>query len=160
MTKDFAMTAVLPPYEDMVASYLIRNCFGSECPSYMGSWGALYDGGHRVACNSAAKGEALSKAKFPWWKSPYHSSSLNGLSWRSSLCWGLRSWSFWVRWHIFSVALLILFWRSASRSIFSLFLCTCWWIASKSLISWSSSSSWGVGIVAFLFWLLASCCVS
>jgi hypothetical protein len=37
MTKDFAITAVLPPYEDIVASYLIRNCFGSECPSYMGS---------------------------------------------------------------------------------------------------------------------------
>jgi hypothetical protein len=37
MTKDFTMTAVLPPYEDMVASKLIRNFFGSECPSYMGS---------------------------------------------------------------------------------------------------------------------------
>jgi hypothetical protein len=37
MTKDFTMTAVLPPYEDMVASYLIRNCLGSECPSYIGS---------------------------------------------------------------------------------------------------------------------------
>jgi hypothetical protein len=44
MTKDFAMTAVLPPYEDMVASYLIRNCFGSECPSYMGSWVACMMG--------------------------------------------------------------------------------------------------------------------
>jgi hypothetical protein len=35
MTKDFAMTAVLPPYEDMVALLLIKNCFGSECLSYM-----------------------------------------------------------------------------------------------------------------------------
>jgi hypothetical protein len=41
MTKDFAMTAALPPYEDIVASYLIKNYFGSECPSYMGSWGGL-----------------------------------------------------------------------------------------------------------------------
>jgi hypothetical protein len=32
---------VLPPYEDIVASYLIRNCFESECPSYMGSCGGL-----------------------------------------------------------------------------------------------------------------------
>jgi hypothetical protein len=37
-----------------------------------------------------------------------------------------------------------------------LLFCTCWWIASKSLISWSSCSSWRVGLVAFLFWLLAS----
>jgi hypothetical protein len=65
MTKDFAMTAVLPPYEDMVASYLIRNCFGSECPSYMGSWSGLYDGDHGVAYSSADRGEASSKAKFP-----------------------------------------------------------------------------------------------
>jgi hypothetical protein len=41
MTKDFAMTAALPPYEDIVASKLIKNCFGSECPSYMGNWGGL-----------------------------------------------------------------------------------------------------------------------
>jgi hypothetical protein len=33
-------------------------------------------------------------------------------------------------------------------------------MASRSLISWSSSSSWGVGLVAFLFWLLASRSVS
>jgi hypothetical protein len=62
-------------------------------PQNPGVTGGLYDGGHGVACNSAAKGEASSKAKFPWWKSPYHSSSLNRLSWRSSQCWGLRSWS-------------------------------------------------------------------
>jgi hypothetical protein len=37
MMKDFAMTAVFPLYKDIVASYLIRNCFGSKCPSYMGS---------------------------------------------------------------------------------------------------------------------------
>jgi hypothetical protein len=29
------MTAELPPYEDMVASYLIENCFGSVRPSYI-----------------------------------------------------------------------------------------------------------------------------
>jgi hypothetical protein len=46
--------------------------------------------------------------------------------------------------------------RSASRVIFSFFLCTCWWMISRSLISWSNSSSWSVGLVAFLFWLLAS----
>jgi hypothetical protein len=122
----------------------------------MGNWGGLQDGGHRVACNSTARGEASSKAKLPWWKSSYHSSSLIVLSWRSSLCWGLRSWSSWVRWRISSAASSIFFWRSASRSIFSFFLCICWWITSKSLISCSSSSSWSVGLVAFLFWLLAS----
>jgi hypothetical protein len=36
------------------------------------------------------------------------------------------------------------------------FFWTYWWMASRSLISWSNSSSWGVGLVAFLFWLLAS----
>jgi hypothetical protein len=55
-----------------------------------------------------------------------------------------------------STASSIFFRRSANRSIFSFFLCTCWWIASKSLISWSSCSSWSVGLVAFLFCLLAS----
>jgi hypothetical protein len=65
MMKDFAMTAVLPPYEDMVASQLIKNCLGSECPSYIGSLGGLYDGGHGIVCNSAAKGDASSKAKLP-----------------------------------------------------------------------------------------------
>jgi hypothetical protein len=65
MTKDFAMTAVLPPYEDMIASYLIKNCFGSEYPSYIGSWGGLYDRGYGVACSSADRGEASSKEKFP-----------------------------------------------------------------------------------------------
>jgi hypothetical protein len=69
MTKDLAMTAALPPYEDIVASQLIKNCLGFECPSYMGSWGGLYDEGHGVAYNSADRGEASSKAKFPWWKS-------------------------------------------------------------------------------------------
>ena len=62
MTKDFAMTAVLPPYDDMVASYLMRNCFGAEWSSYMGSWGGLYEGGHGVACNSVARVGASSKA--------------------------------------------------------------------------------------------------
>jgi hypothetical protein len=37
MMKDLAMTAALPPYEDIVASELIKNYFGSECPSYIGS---------------------------------------------------------------------------------------------------------------------------
>jgi hypothetical protein len=35
----------------------MRNCFGSECTSYMGSWGGLYEGGHGVACNSVARGK-------------------------------------------------------------------------------------------------------
>jgi hypothetical protein len=46
--------------------------------------------------------------------------------------------------------------RLASRAIFSFFLCTCSWSISIFLISWSKSSSWGVGLVAFLFWLRAS----
>jgi hypothetical protein len=57
--------------------------------------------------------------------------------------------------HLFS-SFINLFCRSARRAIFSFFLCTCWWMTSKSLISWSSSSSWSVGLVAFLFWFLAS----
>ena len=82
--------------------------------------------------------------------------SLNEPSWRSSMCWGLRSWSSWMRWRISSAASSIFFWRSVRWSIFSFFLWTYWWMASRSLISWSNSSSWGVGLVAFLFWLLAS----
>jgi hypothetical protein len=109
-----------------------------------------------MACSSAAREEASSKVKLPWWKSSYHSSLLNELSWWSSLCWGLQSWSSWVRWHISSAASSIFFWRSASRTIFSFFLCTCWWMTFKSLISWSIFSSWRVGLVAFLFWFLAS----
>jgi hypothetical protein len=31
----------------------------------MGSCGGLYDGGHGVACNSAARGETSSKVKLP-----------------------------------------------------------------------------------------------
>jgi hypothetical protein len=65
MTKDIAMTVVLPPYDDMVASYLMRNCFGSKCLLYMGSCGGLYEGDHGVSYNSAARGEASSKAKLP-----------------------------------------------------------------------------------------------
>jgi hypothetical protein len=61
MTKDFAMTLVLPPYDHMVASQLMRNYFGSKCTSYMGSWGGLYEGGHEVVCNSVARREASSK---------------------------------------------------------------------------------------------------
>jgi hypothetical protein len=122
----------------------------------MGSWGGLYDGGHEVAYSSAAKGEASLKVKASWLKSSYYPSSLNKPSWRSSLCWGLRSCSSWTRWHTSSVALLIFLWRSASRAIFSFFHCTCWWIISMSLISWTSSSSWSVGLVAFLFWHRAS----
>jgi hypothetical protein len=34
----------------------------------------LHDGGHGVACNSATRGEASSKAKLPSWKSSYHTS--------------------------------------------------------------------------------------
>jgi hypothetical protein len=122
----------------------------------MGSWGGLYDGGHGIACSSAAKGEASSKVKVSWLKSSYHPSSLNKPSWRSSLCWGLRSCLSWARWRTSSVASSIYLWRSASRAIFSFFLCTCWWIISMSLISWSNCSSWSVGLVAFLFWLWAS----
>jgi hypothetical protein len=59
-------------------------------------------------------------------------------------------------WHISSAASSIFLWSSASRSIFSLFLYTYSCIASRSLISWSNSSSCGVGLVAFLFWLRAS----
>jgi hypothetical protein len=70
----------------------------------MGSWGGLYDGGHGVACSSAAKGEASSKVEALWLKSPYHASSLNRPSWRSSLCWGLWSCSSWTRWRTSSVA--------------------------------------------------------
>jgi hypothetical protein len=33
----------------------------SECPSYMGSCGGLYEGGHGVAYNSVAWGKASSK---------------------------------------------------------------------------------------------------
>jgi hypothetical protein len=40
--------------------------------------------------------------------------------------------------------------------IMAFFLCTCWWMTSRSLISWSICSSWRVGLVAFLFWFLAS----
>jgi hypothetical protein len=72
MTKELAMTVVLPPYDDIVASYLMRNCFGSECPSYMGSCGSLYEGGHGVAYSSATRGETSSKAKLPWYRSSYH----------------------------------------------------------------------------------------
>jgi hypothetical protein len=122
----------------------------------MGSWGGLYDGGHGIACSSTAKGEASSKVKVSWLKSSYHPSSLNNPSWWSSLCWGLRFCSSWARWRTSSVASSIFLWRSASQAIFSFFLCTCWWIISMFLISWSNSSSWSVGLVAFLFWLRAS----
>jgi hypothetical protein len=37
----------------------MRNCFGSECPSYMGSCGGLYEGGHGVASNSVARGSII-----------------------------------------------------------------------------------------------------
>jgi hypothetical protein len=40
----------------------------------------LNEGGHGVACNSAARGEASSKAKLPWYRSSYHPSSLIGVS--------------------------------------------------------------------------------
>jgi hypothetical protein len=42
MTKDFAITIVFLPYEDMVASQLIRICFESDKPSYIGNVGGLY----------------------------------------------------------------------------------------------------------------------
>ena len=41
----------------------MRNCFESECLSYMGSCGGLYEGGHGVAYNSAARGESIIKRK-------------------------------------------------------------------------------------------------
>jgi hypothetical protein len=122
----------------------------------MGSWGGLYDGGHGIAYSCAARGEASSKVKVSWLKSSYHPSSLKNPSWWSSLCWGLRYCSSWARWRTSSVALSICLWRSASRAIFSFFLYTCWWSISMFLISWSNSSSWSVGLVAFLFWLRAS----
>jgi hypothetical protein len=124
-------------------------------PIIHGSWGGLYDGGHGVACSSAAKGEASSKVMVSWLKSSYHPSSLNKPSWWNSLCWGLWSSSSWARWRTSSVASSICFWRLASQAIFSFFLCTCWWIISMFQISWSNSS-WSVGLVAFLFWLRAS----
>jgi hypothetical protein len=122
----------------------------------MESWGGLYDGGHGVACSSAAKREASSKVKASWLKSSYHASSLNRPSWWSSLCWGLLYCSSWTRWCTSSVASSIFLWRSANHAIFSFFLCTCWWMISISPISWFNSSSWSVGLVAFLFWLWAS----
>jgi hypothetical protein len=63
MTKDFGITAKFPPYEDMVASYLIRNCFGFDKPSYIGNVGDLYKGGQCVACSSGVSGEASSYRK-------------------------------------------------------------------------------------------------
>jgi hypothetical protein len=72
------------------------------------------------------------------------------------LYWGLRFCSSWVRWRTSSEASSIYLCRSASRAIFSFFLCTCWCSISIFLISWSMSSSWGIGLVAFLFWLRAS----
>jgi hypothetical protein len=41
------MIATLPPYEDIVASELIKNCFGSKCHH---TWGA------EVACMMEAMG--------------------------------------------------------------------------------------------------------
>jgi hypothetical protein len=123
----------------------------------MGSWGGLYEGGHGVSCNSVARGEASSKAMLSWWKSSYHMSSWLELFWRSSLCCGLCPCSLsCVMCRLSSAASSIFFYSSASRSIFSLLLSTCWQIASRSLISWSNSSSCGVGLTAFHFWLRAS----
>jgi hypothetical protein len=77
-------------------------------------------------------------------------------SWWSSLYWGLRFCSSCVRWRTSLEASSICLCKSARRAIFSFFLCTCWCSISIFLISWSKSSSWGVGLVAFLFWLRAS----
>jgi hypothetical protein len=35
----------------------MRNNFRSECTSYMGSCGGLYEGGPGVACNSVSRGK-------------------------------------------------------------------------------------------------------
>jgi hypothetical protein len=95
-----------------------------------------------------------------WFASLPHLVHLN----QGSLCWHLITKTFIEMaqghislsiWRISSTASSIFLWSSASRSIFSLFLYTCWCMASKSLMSWSSSS-YGVGLVAFLFWFQAS----
>lgn len=53
----------LPAYEDMVPYQLIKNCFGSDRPSYIGNVGGMYSGGQGVACNSSVNCEASSYRK-------------------------------------------------------------------------------------------------
>jgi hypothetical protein len=48
MTKDFAMTAVLPPYEDILASQLIRTVLDLNAHH---TWRA------KVACKMVVKGK-------------------------------------------------------------------------------------------------------
>jgi hypothetical protein len=58
----------------------------------MDNWGGLYNGGHGIACNSVAKGEASSKAILSSLKSLYHMSSWLGPSYQRYL-WRCRySW--------------------------------------------------------------------
>ena len=121
----------------------------------MGSWGGLYDGGHGGSLQFCCQGRSIIKSNGIMIKIIIPSIFIEQAFWRSSLCWGLQSCSSWARWRTSSVASSIFLWRSASHAIFSFFLCTCWWIISMSLISWSTSSSWSVGLVAFLFWLRA-----
>jgi hypothetical protein len=78
-------------------------------------------------------------------------------SWRRSLCCGLWPCSLSCAiWRISSAASSVFFCSSESQRIFSLLVFTCGCMASRLLISWSSSSSCRVGLVAFLFWLRAS----
>jgi hypothetical protein len=58
--------------------------------------------------------------------------------------------------HLFGCFVNLLLELSQMKHLFYLLFSTCWWIASRSLISWSNSSSYGVGLVAFLFLLRAS----
>jgi hypothetical protein len=58
-------------------------------------------------------------------------------------------------WHVHSSHSVCLL-KSGVTSIFSFRFFTCWWVASRLLISWSNAWYCGVGLVAFLFWLRAS----
>jgi hypothetical protein len=58
--------------------------------------------------------------------------------------------------HLFSCFVNLFFATQRTDSFFSLLFSTCWCMASRLLISWSSSSSCGVGLATFLFWLRAS----
>jgi hypothetical protein len=56
---------------------------------------------------------------------------------------------------ISSAASSIFFYSSERWGIFSLRFSGCWWISSRLLISRLSLSSWGLGSIPFLFYILA-----
>jgi hypothetical protein len=58
--------------------------------------------------------------------------------------------------HLFSCFVNLLLQLRQPKHFFSLLFSTCWCMASRLLISWSRSSSCGVGLEAFLFWLWVS----